>query len=528
MGYPAAMKYFNTTGPCDPRVHYMVPPEPRLPQARPLIERGQYFVVHAPRQTGKTTTLRALARSLTAEGAFAALHFSCEAAEAMGEDVGAAERVVLGDIRLKSDVLPPDCLPPDPWPAADAGQQLQSALRAWAASCPRPLVLFFDELDALCGDSLRSILRQLRAGFPDRPQRFPASVVLCGLRDVRDYKAASGGDPTRLGTSSPFNVKVKSLRIGDFTRDEAAELYRQHERETGQPFMPEAVDRAFELTQGQPWLVNALGREVVEELGLEPPRAITANHVEEAKEQLILARATHLDSLVARLMEPRVRRVLGPVLAGELAIGDTFDDDFAYVRDLGLVASTLPVRVANAIYREVVVRVLALAAEASMELEPRSFVLPEGRLDRDRLLREFVTFWKEHGEALETQMPYPEVAPQLVLMAFLQRVVNGGGYVDREYGVGRGRIDLLVRWPFPGDGGRREWQREAIELKVRTPGRPDPLGKGLQQLDGYLERLGLDEGVLVLFDRSRQGRRRRGTFAQARTAGGRRVTVLRL
>jgi hypothetical protein len=231
-----------------------------------------------------------------------------------------------------------------------------------------------DEIDALRGESLRSVLRQLRDGHRTRPADFPASVVLCGLRDVRDYQAASGGDPDRLGTASPFNIKVASLRMGDFTEDEVAALYAQHTDETGQPFTEAALARAFDYTRGQPWLVNALAREVTEELGIAPPAPITPEHVDQAKERLILARATHLESLAARLAEPRVRRVIAP-----------------------LIAEGGQARVANPIYREVIVRVLGAGTD-------------------------------------------------------------GGGHIDREYGVGRGRIDLLVRWPYRGAGGRREWQ----------------------------------------------------------------------
>ncbi len=110
------------------------------------------------------------------------------------------------------------------WTQASEADLLAAALAAWARVCPRPLVLFFDEIDALRGQSLISVLRQLRAGFTDRPAAFPASVALCGLRDVRDYHprnrfaiprvpgAASGGDPSRLGTSSPFNIKLRPTR----------------------------------------------------------------------------------------------------------------------------------------------------------------------------------------------------------------------------------------------------------------------------------------------------------------------------
>ncbi|WP_437607748.1 AAA family ATPase [Sorangium sp. So ce834] len=519
---------FNTAGPCSPDLHYMLPAAERLPEAPALIEQASYFVVHAPRQTGKTTTLRALAEELTASGRQAALHFSCETGETAGDDYAAAQRAILDTIRQRAEQALPAELRPPPFPPASDTGLLVAALRAWAEACPRPLALFFDEIDALRGQGLLSVLRQLRSGFPERPDHFPASVVLCGLRDVRDYKARSGGDPSRLGTSSPFNVKVESIRLGDFTRDEVRELYGQHAEETGQPFTDAAIDRAAQLTGGQPWLVNAMGREIVEKMRVPPAEAITAAHVEEAKERLILARATHLDSLVARLMEPRVRRVLEPLLEGGFAGGDTYDDDASYVRDLGLVAPDRPLRIANPIYREVIVRVLASPAEDAIAVEPRAFVRPDGRFDVARLLREFAAFWREHGAVLAGRMPYHEVAPQLVLMAYLQRVVNGGGHVDREYGVGRGRIDLLVRWPHTGEDGKRAWQREAIELKVWRAGEKDPLPKALTQIDAYLDGLSLDTGVVVIFDRRPGADPESGTrFEEALTPSGRRVTVLR-
>ena len=374
------------------------------------------------------------------------------------------------------------------------------------------------------------MLRQLRAGYDARPEAAPWSVILCGLRDVRDYKAATGDDPERLGTSSPFNIKVQSMRLDDFTADQVATLYRQHGRETGQAFADDAVARAVELTRGQPWLVNALAREIVDEMKIEPPTSIEAIHVEDARERLILARATHLDSLVARLTENRVKNVIAPLIAGSMVSGATYDDDVAYARDIGLIAPDSPVRIANPIYREIIVRVLASAAEDNVQVSAGRFVRADGGLDIDQLLRAFVDFWREHGEILSNELAYHEVAPQLVLMAFVQRIVNGGGYIDREYGVGRGRIDLLIRWPHGDDNRQRVWQREAIELKVWRDKTSDPLDAGLSQLDGYLERLGLDRGALIIFDRRKSAPAliERIHDQVMDTPGGRKATVIRL
>lgn len=107
-------------------------------------------------------------------------------------------------------------------------------------------------------------------------------MVLCGLRQIRDYKAASGGNPETFGSASPFNIAVESLRIANFTPEQVVELYAQHTAETGQPFTPEATDRAFEYSQGQPWLVNALAREVTQAMRVSPPMPITAKAARKA------------------------------------------------------------------------------------------------------------------------------------------------------------------------------------------------------------------------------------------------------
>jgi hypothetical protein len=527
--YPPIPKYFNTTGPCEEHQHYMVPPLPRVPEAPGIVAMGGYFVLHAPRQSGKTTFLRAFARSLTAGGDYAAVYMSCEAAEAKGDDEVAAQRLLTRQLVTEAEAQLPGELRPDPLPAdLSSDRLLTDVLAAWCARCPRRVVLLLDEIDALRGQSLIAVLRQLRAGFPDRPARAPWSVMLCGLRDVRDYKTASGGDANRLGTASPFNVKLKSLTLGTFSDAEVRALVEQHTAATGQVFSDEALTRLSELAGGQPWLVNALANEVVSEMRITGP--IERAHVETAKERLILARATHLDSLASKLAEPRVRRVIGPLLAGEIApVDPVFNDDVSYVVDLGLVKNP-PLRVANDIYREVIARVLSASAQSSVTADPRRFVRADGRFDIDVLLREFAAFWVEQGESMTEGATYAESGAQLVLMAYLQRVVNGGGVVSREYGIGRRRIDLLIEWPYSDATGKQQLQREAIEMKVWRDKRKDPLAEGLVQLDEYLARVGLDAGVLVLFDRRSDAPplEERVREEAHSTANGRAVRVLRL
>jgi hypothetical protein len=204
-------------------------------------------------------------------------------------------------------------------------------------------VLFLDEIDALFDDTLLSVLRQLRPGYSRRPTSFPQSVALIGLRDVRG------------GPSSSFNIKAESLTLRNFTADEVAELYDQHTAETGQLFTSHAKALAYDLTRGQPGLLNALARETVDRL--EPDRSVSidAHHIDRAKEILIERRDTHLDSLVARLREPRVQRVIEPIVAGDIVAPDLLEDDIRLVQDLGLIVSgPAGFEIANPIYREVI------------------------------------------------------------------------------------------------------------------------------------------------------------------------------
>lgn len=520
-------RFFNTTGPCDPADHYTLPAEPRLPEVRELIERKLYFVLHAPRQSGKTTCFQTLARTLTAEGNYAAIHASCERGQAAGADVERGVQGVLRAIANQTRRLPEPLRPEplDDFRHIEAESRLHAWLTHWSERSERPVVLFLDEIDALLDDTLISVLRQLREGFSDRPEHFPSSIALIGMRDVRDYKVRIRPDSQTLGTASPFNVKAESLTLTNFTAEEVAVLYRQHTAETGQRFTDEALHRAWELTRGQPWLVNALANQLVEKLVPDRATVIEAADVDRAAEVLIARRDTHLDSLIERLREARVQRVIAPILEGELVLGDNLHDDVAYVKDLGLVeASGGHLRIANPIYHEVIPRALAGMTQETIPYQTAWYVRPDGRLDVEALLDGFLKFWREHGEAMLRSQPYQEVAFQLVVMSFLQRITNGDGSIDREYAIGRGRMDLCIRWPWPGGV-----QREVLELKVWREGKPDPLERGLDQLGHYLESLGLGHGALLIFDRRQAARPlEERSETSVLEHEGRRIRLLRL
>ena len=204
------MRTFNTAGPIVAEDHYHIPPLTRidLDEVRGLVRGKKYFTLHAPRQTGKTSTLLALRDLLNGQG-YHCVYATVETARTARGDVERAIRAVLGQLAEWAQVTLADDHLEDAWPdiLAKVGpdKALGTALRSWAEASSKPLVLLIDEIDTLQGDSLLSVLQQLRAGYPMRPAHFPQCVVLCGLRDMRDYRIESMG--------SPFNIAAKSLRL---------------------------------------------------------------------------------------------------------------------------------------------------------------------------------------------------------------------------------------------------------------------------------------------------------------------------
>jgi len=426
---------------------------------------------------------------------------------------------------------------------------LEGLLTLWCGRNPQPLVLIIDEIDALVGDSLISVLRQLRSGYDKRPAYYPQSVILCGVRDVKDYRIHSSREQSIITGGSAFNVKAESLRLGNFTLPEITALYSQHTGDTGQEFAPGAIDLVWELTSGQPWLVNALAYDVCfrEKEGRDRSRAITPEMIMAAKERMILRRETHLDQLADKLEEDRVRRVIAPILSGREITQTLRKDDVDYVVDLGLIRQSRngEIVLANRIYQEIIPRELSWLIQSGMSIKSAWYIAADGRLNMEALLASFQEFFREHSEHWVERFDYKEAGPQLLMQAFLQRIVNSGGRIEREYGLGRMRTDLLVIWPIrkgsegaAGEAGRetfmgartgmnmgverkafgeahgervKEWwlvtdiagtQKVVIELKILHKTLEKTLTAGLRQTAEYMDRCGTSDGHLVIFDRT--------------------------
>ncbi|MBS3778758.1 MAG: AAA-like domain-containing protein [Desulfovermiculus sp.] len=417
------MRFFNTAGPVNCQDHYCLPPLQRfdLPEMEMLIGQKKYFVLHAPRQTGKTSCMLALQEHLNAGSKYRCLYVNVEGAQAAREDVQAGVQSILAKIDYRYRNTFEDNYLHEYWPGilttSGAYTALTEVLGLLAIHVQYPMVVILDEIDSLVGDTLIAVLRQLREGYDQRPVHFPQSIILCGVRDVRDYRIHSSSTKEIITGGSAFNIKAKSLRLGNFIQSEVESLLMQHTQETGQEFRSEAMACIWHLSQGQPWLVNALAYETCLEMkeGRDRSLAINKEMVDQAKENIIARRETHLDQLGDKLQEERVQRVVAPMLEGRDL--NVRLDDIQYVQDLGLIRDTSKgPQVANPIYAEIIPRELTVSEQANLEARYDQvwYIRSDGSLDVANLVSAFQEFFREHSEVWLERFAYKEAGPQLL------------------------------------------------------------------------------------------------------------------
>ncbi|MDR0550361.1 MAG: ATP-binding protein [Deltaproteobacteria bacterium] len=501
-------KQFNTTGPCVPKKHYMLPVLPRLPFVNELINNENYFTLHAPRQSGKTTFIKALTDKINKDGQRYA--FSCSLGnlrnltdknEAVTTIISQLNESLLASkveiLKQKADIY--DYLPGMTAP----DRKVRRFLNQLCQDLDKPLVVFFDEADSLIGPGLLTFLVQIRDGFNDRDDlvnKFPSSLALVGMRDIRDYLASNHPDSVGAHLASPFNIVAKKMTLANFTEREIETLYRQHSLATGQVFEDSAIANAWYWSEGQPWLVNALAREVVtEQLNNDFSVTITKDHIDEAAEILIKRRDTHIDSLLERLKEPRVVKVMDFVFAGTKGKVAIDIDDRQYCIYLGLVVKNedQSLRPANKIYQEVIFRKITDQIEYTLTINQDKNVWTDGKvLFMSNLLREFQKFWRHDSRSFPARYKdfaaskYDEATYTFMLLAYLQKIINSGGSVHRQFSEGRGFIDISAIY---------NGHEYLIEAKLNE--KYFSLEDSLKQLSGYMDITGASEAWLIVFDR---------------------------
>ncbi|MDR1165409.1 MAG: hypothetical protein LBO66_05975 [Deltaproteobacteria bacterium] len=418
---------------------------------------------------------------------------------------------------------------------------VQALLKDICRSLDKELVVFFDEADCLGGDPLIKFLSQIRDGYIERvgsvDKTFPRTLALVGMRDIRDYKYKVRSEERSTGSGIPFNIIKQTLTLPDFTEDEIRILYGQHTEATGQAFETNAIKRAWRWTEGQPWLVNALADNIItKRFRYDYSRTVKGDDIDQSAQDLILQNSPHFDSLAERLREPRVRRVIEPVIIGVRNLpANVSIDDVGYVKDLGLLKGNPSVfeslRASNPLYGELIVRALTNRLQDKVPVKLANKWMDGTRLDMDGLLRAFQFYWRVNAdinekaitkagvpqsqarEKIERVLSIPDLAqkynvreeiaevitenltgfatediPHNVLNAFPRRVVNGGASIQRELAVSGKRADIRVIYkdiPY------------LLELKIKGA---MSVAKSVEQLFGYMDACEAPVGWLLVFD----------------------------
>jgi hypothetical protein len=514
-----SIKFFNIAGPVLSGIHYMLPLRLDVQKINELISRSYYFILHAPRQTGKTSAILQLMQHLREKDEYTPLYVNVEPAQTARNNVKAGIDTILG--LIKSRIL--DTYGPQD-PALTLFQTitdnplyaLYEFLREWSKLAPKPIILFIDEIDSLIGDTLLSVLRQLRTGYLERPSAFPKSICLIGVRDVKDYKIFSEEQQATVIGGSAFNIKAESLVLESFSHEEIRKLYLQHTQATGQPFTDEAISYAFEQTQGQPWLVNALADQVTTREIPNRSEPITIEAMKHARDVLIARHDTHIDVLIDRLKEPRIAHIIDAIISGIQKPSPFPSEDVKYASDLGLISlQNGTLQIANPIYQEVIPRELTSTRQHSFTQPRASFFTPDDLLDMNKIIQEFTQFYRENSDISAEELLYKESGPHLLLMAYLQRIVNGGGRVLRECALGRGRVDLLIEF---------KKQSIVIELKLKSPTKK-VIDEALQQTTEYMLTKNATEGHLIFFDPSKTKTWDKKIFHKTEKVGSHKISI---
>lgn len=480
---------FNTAGPNDSARHTTISARSRLPALWDIVEQGNYFVLHAPRQTGKTTLLFDLAAEINRERTHVAAVVSLEPGAAFPA-VDAAELAMLDSWRYDlAAYLPSDVAVPR-WPDAPPGNRIGAALSAFAQDCPRPLVLFMDGLDTLSRDVRMSVIRQIRAGKPRRPRGFPWVIGIASLRDPRELDTPSQGPTSAAVPTSSMTLEAEVIALPPLTREHVGQICESLAEQLGQPVLSTAIDRIFELTCGVPFLVSQLAQRMLE-MFEQRKGPVTAADVERARDAVIDRRGGLFDEVADRMRDSRFKTLIEQVPLG--TVRDLSSEEARAAVDLGVIRenSDGTVEYTNPLWRSFLAKFFATTKSSIFTVDKPAWVRPDGRLDPEKLLETFVDFWRRHGDQVFAGATYGELSP-LVLTAFLNGIVKKGGLIEREYALGRGRMDVCIR-----QGG----SAVALVVKVRRDRDVDPVVEGLTQVDDSLGRHGLCDGWLVIFDR---------------------------
>ena len=501
-----ATRYFETRGPVDAALHYVVPRMEELADFIARVKLGRYIVIFAPRQTGKTTFFRTALKTLLVEEpnycpielnfqvyknvpptAFYA-HFSQKLREEI-ENVFQKRQVVVPEAlhRLLEESVLTDHL-----------AMLDFFKRLGRVLAPQRFVLIIDEFDGIPPAIVSDFLYVLRQTYHEAlASRCPFSLGLVGVKDLTQLNYDR--------TISPFNIQDE-FYLPSFTLEQVQELLGQYTAEVGQPFEPEVVATLHRQTGGQPFLVNRLAQLLTQEMEIPKTETVSLTHFAAAHAAVLVEDNVNIQHLRANVRRnPRFERLLMNIALSENGVLLTRDNEvMSELATYGVIARGTDgmCEIVNPIYLYRILRTFApLVNGLEADYYPEDtrggshYLTADGQLQMDRLMENFRDFIARVGfRILEVPQTPREYVGQRLLFAYLEQVVKQqGGGMYLEVPTGRGRMDLLVV---------HRGRKYIVETKIWHGAERYAAGK--QQLAKYLTLEDAAEGYYLVFDHRQQ------------------------
>ncbi len=470
------MRYFNTSGPCNPTEHYTVMREELVAKGKIMVDRGRYFTIFAPRQAGKTTYFQLLFRQLKKE-TYVPIWISFEGLKTLTR----AQFYQALNHQLHRELAQHNLKLED---AITNQLELQLFIEK-IKSRSQPIVLVIDEFEDMPDEVLSELMHIFRAMYQRKQYYGLHSLILVGVSTIAELVVSS---------ASPFNV-VEELRIPYFTLTEVEELIQQYVAESGQSFEEGVVKAIYDNTQGQPGLVCGLCQYLVEEAATDRSQPVTMADFYGALKHFLTERFDKNIMNIVRKAREKRDFMVRLLFTDRPVLFTVNDPDIAYLYANGVVDNIKGyVEVLVPLYSKCLITAFRPLINGEIDYyfslhdKLADYVTPAG-LNVGAMLTKYIEYVRRRGfRAFDTKQ-LKEAAWHYSLDGFINFFIERvGGETFVEVPTGRGRTDILILC---------QGQKYIIETKIFTDSGYFQKGKG--QLADYLQSEGLTEGYYVVF-----------------------------
>ncbi len=467
-------RYFNTSGPNIPEKHYTLPRLALIKSGIKKVEDERYFTIWAPRQTGKSTYFRLLAEALKAID-YIVVHVNVEG------KIDSTEAYLC-------DYICEDIY-------KQAGIQLQSGnvndLLRKISHFPKKTVFIIDEIEQVNPDMFNMFLHTIRAFYHNRTQHSLKSIVLVGVSNITGIIQDN---------ASPFNI-ADNFDIPYFTEEEVFELYEQHESENGQLFKADVKKQVSHITAGQPGLVNGFALRLTEK-NQQKPLLDYDDYLKVEDWYLYKAIDKNISNIINKAKNEQ--RLIESLLFSETEKRFDIDNQSQrYLHINGLITwnKNGNIEFWVPLYKKRLQKYFYPAMNGEAEtiqknLDFEDYYTPETGLNIDKIIREYQAYAKRRGfryfiqkDAKGKILGLREAALvysfETYIQSFLQ-VAKGKSYLEAH--VALGRSDMIINV-----------QNHEFVIEAKLFSDSTKFKDGKVQLAYYIDRLGLKEGVYLVF-----------------------------